>query len=154
MCIAQNRPISYSRSEMIYHNYVLWDFHGRSYHCTAVGAIWNSSKFTGSTGKSLYSISVLGAKISGVFNTSTGASKYIKIVKNHYPSIFQNFPKLCNTFKKSFLGIKDQFWVEFEVAMACTSPYSLSFYQEILILWQLYGNCEKVMTLFYSVSAR
>ena len=94
MCIAQNRPISYSRSEMIYHNYILWDFHGRSYHWTAVGAIWNLSKFTGSTGKSLYSIflksrSVLGAKISGVINTSPGASKYIEIVKNHYPSIFQ-----------------------------------------------------------------
>ena len=87
--------------------YIIWDFHGRSYHCTAVGAIWNLSKFTGSTGKSLYSIflesrSVLGAKISSAFNTSTGASKYIKIVKNHYPPIFQNFPKLCNTFKQSF----------------------------------------------------
>ena len=72
MFIDQNWLISYSHSEIIYHNYILWDFHGRSYHCTAVGAIWNLSKFTASTGKSLYSIflksrSVLGAKISGVF---------------------------------------------------------------------------------------
>ena len=37
---------SYSRLEIIYHNYIFWDFHGRSYHCTAVGAIWNLSKFS------------------------------------------------------------------------------------------------------------
>ena len=63
-----------------------------------IGAIWNLSKFTGSTGKLLYSIFVLGAKFSSAYNTSTGASKYIKIVKNHYPPNFWNFPKLCITF--------------------------------------------------------
>ena len=73
------------------------------YHCTAVGAIWNLSKFTGSTGKFLYSIfleirSVLGVNFFSAFNTSTGASKYIKIVKIHYPPNFQNFPKLCSSF--------------------------------------------------------
>ena len=73
-------------------------------HCLAVGAIWNLSKFTGSTGKFsnsnfLESRSVLGAKFSGAYNTSTGASKYIQIVKNHYPANFQNLPKLCITFK-------------------------------------------------------
>ena len=62
----------------------------------AVDAIINLSKFTGSTGKFLYSIflesrSVLEAKFVGAYNTSIGASKYIKIVKNHYPANFQNF---------------------------------------------------------------
>ena len=47
----------------------------------------------------LESRSVLGAKFSSAYNASTGASKYIKIVKNHYPPNFQNFPKLCITFK-------------------------------------------------------
>ena len=66
-----------------------------------LGAIWNSSKFTGSTGKFLYSIfleskSVLESKFSRAFNTSTGASKYIKIVKNQslstqFSKIYQNF---------------------------------------------------------------
>ena len=88
---------------MIYQNYRFWDFHGRSYHCTAIGAIRNLSKFTGSTGKFLYSIflknrSVLGANFFGAYNTSTGASKYIQIVKIHYPPNFRNFPKLCITF--------------------------------------------------------
>ena len=41
---------------------------------------------------------MLGAKFSSTYNTSTGASKYIQIVKNHYPPNFQNFPKLCITF--------------------------------------------------------
>ena len=103
MFLDYNRPISYFRLEIIYHNYIFWECHGRSYHCTAVGAIWNLSTFTGSTGKCLYSIflenrSVLGANISSAYNTSTGASKYIKIVKIHYPPNFQNFPKLCITF--------------------------------------------------------
>ena len=82
------------------------------YHCTAVGAILNLSKFTGSTGKCLYSIflesrSVLGAKFSIAYNTSIGASKYIKIKKNHYPPNFQNFPKLCITFNygKPFVSL-------------------------------------------------
>ena len=65
----------------------------------ALGATWNLSKFTGSTGKFLYSSflksrSVLGAKFSSAYNTSTGASKYIKILKDHYPPNFkisQNF---------------------------------------------------------------
>ena len=47
----------------------------------------------------LESRSVLGAKFSSAYNTSTVASKYIEIVKNHYPPNFQNFPKLCITFK-------------------------------------------------------
>ena len=55
-----------------------------------------------STGKFLIiqfleSRSVLGAKFSSVYNTSTGESKYIKIVKNYYQSNFRNFPKLCIT---------------------------------------------------------
>ena len=55
----------------------------------------------------LYSIfleckSVLGAKFSSAYIKSTGASKYIKIVKNHYPTNFQNFPKLCITFNKNY----------------------------------------------------
>ena len=37
-------------------------------------------------------IQFLGAKFSSAYNASTGASKYIKIVKNHYPPNFQNFP--------------------------------------------------------------
>ena len=101
MFLDKYQPISYSRLEIIYHNYIFWDLHGRSYHCTAVGAIWNLSKFTGSTSKFLYPIflksrSVLGAKFSSAYNTgliSTGASKYIKIVKNHYPPKFSKFPK-------------------------------------------------------------
>ena len=69
----------------------------------AEGAIWNLSKFTGSTGKLLYPLflesrSVLGAKFCSAYNTSVGASKNIKIVKNHYRANFQNLPKLCNTF--------------------------------------------------------
>ena len=112
---------------MIYHNYIFWDFYGRSYHCMAVWANWNLSKFTGSTGKSLYSNflenrSVLGAKISSAFNTSTGASKYIKLVKNHQPLIFRNFPKLCNTFKL-IQGHQDQPWMPFWLA---SMPLSLA----------------------------
>ena len=42
---------------------------------------------------------VLGAKFARAYIISTGASKYIKIVRNHYPPNFQNFPKLCITFK-------------------------------------------------------
>ena len=107
MFLDYNRLISYSRLEIIYHNYIFWDFHGRSYHCTAVGAIWNLSKFTRSTSKFLYSIflenrSVLGVNFFSAYNTSTGASKYIKIVKIHYPPNFQNFPKLCITFNSPF----------------------------------------------------
>ena len=61
------------------------------------GAIWNSSEFTGSTGKFLYSSflesrSILGAKISSAYITSTGSSKYIKIEKNHHHPIFKNSP--------------------------------------------------------------
>ena len=105
MFLDKNRSIRYSCLEIIYQNYIFWDFHDRSYHCTTVGAIWNLSKFTGSTGKFSYSIflesrSILGAKFSGAYNTSTGASKYFKIVKIHYPPNLQNFPKLCITFKK------------------------------------------------------
>ena len=99
MFFDKNRPTSYSGLGIIYHNYLFWDFHGRSYHCTAVGAIWSLSTFTGSTGKFFYSIflknrNVLGAKFYSAYNTSTWASKYIKIVKNHYPPNFpisQNF---------------------------------------------------------------
>ena len=99
MFFDQNRPIGYS----LLNHYIFWNVHGRSHHCMAVGAIWNLSKFTGSTGKCLYSIfpgsrSVLGAKFSNAYNTSTGASKYIKILENHYPANFQYFPKLCITF--------------------------------------------------------
>ena len=88
--------------------------HGRSYHCLAVGAIWNLSKFTGSTGKFfnsnfLESRSVLGAKFSGAYNTSTGASKYIQIVKNYYPANFQNLPKLCITFKYKYFSALNNF---------------------------------------------
>ena len=43
--------------------------------------------------------SVLGVIFFSAYNTSTGASKYIKIVKIHYPPNFQNFPKLCISFK-------------------------------------------------------
>ena len=58
------------------------------------GVNWNLLKFTGSTGKFLYSIflesrSVLGAKISSAYITSTGASKYTKIEKNHHYPIFK-----------------------------------------------------------------
>ena len=57
----------------------------------AVGAIWNLSKFTGSTGTFLYSFflesrSVLGDSVSSAYNTSTGASK---IVQNHYQANFK-----------------------------------------------------------------
>ena len=68
-----------------------------------IGAIWKYLEFTGSTGKfGLFNIileirSVLGAKFSSAYNTSTGASEYIKILKNDYPSNFQNSPKLCIT---------------------------------------------------------
>ena len=41
----------------------------------------------------------LGAKFSSAYNTSTGASNYIIIVKNHCPPNFLNFPKLGITFK-------------------------------------------------------
>ena len=59
------------------------------------GATWNLSEFTGSTGKFLYSIflesrSVLGAKVSSAYITITGASKYIKIEKNHHHPFFKN----------------------------------------------------------------
>ena len=68
----------------------------------ALGTIWNiwnlPSKFL--IIQFLKSRSVLGAKFSSAFNTSTGASKYIKILKNYYLSNFQNFPKLCITFKE------------------------------------------------------
>ena len=43
--------------------------------------------------------SVLEAKFFSAYNTFIGASKYIQIVKNHYPANFQNFPKLFITFK-------------------------------------------------------
>ena len=61
------------------------------------GAIWNLSEFTGNTGKFVYSIFlksriVLGAKFSSAYITSTGASKYIKIEKNHHHPIFKNSP--------------------------------------------------------------
>ena len=39
--LTKSQPISYSLLEIIYRNYIFWDFHGRSYHCMAVGAIWN-----------------------------------------------------------------------------------------------------------------
>ena len=42
---------------------------------------------------------VLGAKFFSAYITSIGVSKHIKIVKNCYPSNFQNLPKLCITFK-------------------------------------------------------
>ena len=58
-------------------------------------------KFTGSTGKMfiiqfLESRSALGAKLSSVYNISTGASKYINILKNYYPSNIQNFPNCAS----------------------------------------------------------
>ena len=67
--------------------------------CTAVGAFWNSSKFTRSTGKFLYSIyleskSVLGAKFSCAYNTFKGAPKYTKLYRMTIHPIFkisQNF---------------------------------------------------------------
>ena len=52
--------------EIIYHNYIFWDFDGSSYRCTAVGAIWNLSKFTGSTCKFLYSIFFENRSVLGV----------------------------------------------------------------------------------------
>ena len=118
MCFDQNRSIGYSHLEMIYHNYIFWDFHGRSYHCI-IGPLY-LSKFTWSTSKFLYtnfveSRSVLGAKFSSAYNTSTGASKYIKFVKNHYPANFQNLPKLCITF--NFVNVWHDLKVPFQFSI-------------------------------------
>ena len=79
-------------------------------------------KFTGSTGKFLYSLflesrSVLGAKFFSAYNTSTGASKFIKIVKNHYPPNFHNFPKLCITFNCN--SVKGEFQNNYLDACVC-----------------------------------
>ena len=103
----------------------------------AVDAIWNLSKFTGSTGKFLYSNflesrSVLVAKFSSAYNTSTGASKYIKVVKNHYPLNFQNFPKLCITFKRCIKVIQNILW---------SGPH---YTKLLLIASNIPGNCHKL----------
>ena len=63
----------------------------------------------------LESKSVLEAKFSSAYNSSIGAFKYVNILKNYSPSNFENFPKLCITFKntmKNYLKCKHvQIWV-------------------------------------------
>ena len=112
MFLDYNRPICYSRLEIIYQNCIFLKFHGRSYHGMALGAIWNIWNLPGAPVDFEYSIlkcsSALGAQFSSACNTSKGVSKYINILKNFYPTNFQHFPKLCITVNTRASGIQDK----------------------------------------------
>ena len=105
MFIDYNRPICYSRLEIIYQYYIFWDFHGRNYHWTVLGVIWNIWNLRGApVNLWLFNFSKA-ANFSSAYNTSTGASKYINNLKNYYQSNFQNSTKLCITFKVPLMAL-------------------------------------------------